>query len=103
MLLIQTSVKTYGSLPRRRLDAGYHYDHSYLLNEALWDSYFLSTVPRSVTSKQMEELDFTLPNERLKLRRDPRIQWRSGSRTRRSRSSCATSLHGDSAIEATMT
>ena len=25
----------------------------------------------------MEELDFTLPNERLKLRRDPRIQWRS--------------------------
>ena len=33
------------------LDAGYHYDHSYLLNEALWDSYFLSTVPRSVTSK----------------------------------------------------
>jgi hypothetical protein len=60
-----------------RLDAGYHYDHSYLLNEALWDSYFLSTVPRSVTSKQMEELDFTLPNERLKLRRDPRIQWRS--------------------------
>ena len=60
-----------------RLDAGYHYDHSYLLNEALWDSYFLSTVPRSVTSKQMEELDFNLPNERLKLRRDPRVQWRS--------------------------
>ena len=30
-----------------RLDAGYHYDHSYLLNEALWDSYFLSTVPRA--------------------------------------------------------
>jgi hypothetical protein len=55
------------------LDAGYHYDHSYLLNEALWDSYFLSTVPRSVTSRQMEEVDFTLANNRLKLRRDPRL------------------------------
>jgi hypothetical protein len=59
-----------------RLDAGYHYDHSYLLNEALWDSYFLSTVPRGVTSKEMEEMDFTLPNDRLKLRRDPRLLWR---------------------------
>ena len=59
-----------------RLDAGYHYDHSYLLNEALWDSYFLSTVPRSVTSRQMEETDFTLTNDRLKLRRDPRLLWR---------------------------
>ena len=59
-----------------RLDAGYHYDHSYLLNEALWDSYFLSTVPRSVTSKQMEAVGFTLPNERLKLRRGPRFLWR---------------------------
>jgi hypothetical protein len=59
-----------------RLDAGYHYDYSYLLNDALWDSYFLSTVPRSVTSKEMEELDFTLSNNRLKLRRDPRLLWR---------------------------
>jgi hypothetical protein len=59
-----------------RLDAGYHYDHSYLLNEALWDSYFLSTVPRSVTSRQMEEVDFTLANNRLKLRRNPRLLWR---------------------------
>ncbi|MDA1045312.1 MAG: hypothetical protein O3A82_00095 [Verrucomicrobia bacterium] len=59
-----------------RLDAGYHYDHSYLLNEALWDSYFLSTVPRSVTSRQMEEVDFALANNRLKLRRNPRLLWR---------------------------
>ncbi|MBU61533.1 MAG: hypothetical protein CMI26_03405 [Opitutae bacterium] len=59
-----------------RLDAGYHYDHSYLLNEALWDSYFLSTVPRSVTSREMEEVDFTLANNRFKLRRDPRLLWR---------------------------
>jgi hypothetical protein len=59
-----------------RIDAGYHYDHSYLLNEALWDSYFLSTVPRSVTSRQMEEVAFALANNRLKLRRNPRLLWR---------------------------
>ena len=59
-----------------RLDAGYHYDYSYLLNDALWDSYFLSTVPRNVTSKEIEDLNFTLSNDRLKLRRDPRLIWR---------------------------
>lgn len=54
-----------------RLDAGYHYDHSYLLNEALWDKYFLSTIPRATNARQINEQDLVLPNSRLRLRSDP--------------------------------
>ena len=59
-----------------KLDAGYHYDQSYLLNEALWDSYFLSTVPRSLTRKELDDPSFTLSNRRYKVRDTPRQRWR---------------------------
>ena len=59
-----------------KLDAGYHYDQSYLLNEALWDSYFLSTVPRSLTREDLDDPDFTLSNRRYKVRDTPRQRWR---------------------------
>lgn len=40
------------------------FDHSYLLNRALWDGYFLSTVPAAAASTAVE---FPLPNPRLVL------------------------------------
>lgn len=59
-----------------RLDAGYHYDHSYLLNEALWDSYFLSTVPRGLTREDLSSPGFALSNRRYKVYDTPRQRWR---------------------------
>ncbi|MFP6901173.1 MAG: hypothetical protein VCA36_09530, partial [Opitutales bacterium] len=48
-------------------NAGMHYDYSYLINEALWDSYFFSTVPRDLDQSTLEDPEFALPNPRLKL------------------------------------
>ena len=45
-------------------DAGMHYDYSYLLNDALWDAYFFSTVPRDL---QEENLDDAPANKRIKV------------------------------------
>jgi len=48
-------------------DAGMHYDYSYLINDALWDSYFFSTVPRDLDSSTIGSSQFKLPNPRLQL------------------------------------
>lgn len=45
------------------------YDVSYLVNESLWDSYFLSTVPAAITSTDVEafrEGSYSFPNARFK-------------------------------------
>ncbi|CAM3048451.1 hypothetical protein [Rariglobus hedericola] len=44
---------------------GVVFDHSYLLNRALWDGYYLSTVPRGASSA--DPVVFPLPNPRLAL------------------------------------
>lgn len=51
-------------------DAFELYDLSYLVNEALWDGYFFSTVPEAFTSQDASDLNAgltNLPNGRLKL------------------------------------
>ncbi|MBG29357.1 MAG: hypothetical protein CMI31_05065 [Opitutae bacterium] len=48
-------------------DAGMHYDYSYLINDALWDAYFFSTVPRDLDQDTLEDPGFALPNPRLKM------------------------------------
>jgi hypothetical protein len=48
-------------------DAGMHYDYSYLINDALWDSYFFSTVPRDLDQSTVEDPEFALASPRLKL------------------------------------
>ncbi|SVD05573.1 uncharacterized protein METZ01_LOCUS358427, partial [marine metagenome] len=48
-------------------DAGMHYDYSYLINDALWDSYFFSTVPRDLDASTIGSSQFKLPNPRLQL------------------------------------
>ncbi|MGC6425097.1 MAG: hypothetical protein ACON4O_08950 [Lentimonas sp.] len=46
---------------------GSHYDYSYELNDALWDSYFLSTmIPDSSAQKPSFPTDGVLPNSRIK-------------------------------------
>ena len=45
-------------------DAGMHYDYSYRLNDALWDHYFFSTVPRDIDSSTLGD---PLPNPRIKV------------------------------------
>ena len=40
------------------------FDLSYLLNQALWDGYFFSTVPASLTSANQLTADYRLPNSR---------------------------------------
>jgi len=40
------------------------HDLSYVLNQALWDKYFYSTVPGSLTSAAQLTSDYTLPNAR---------------------------------------
>ncbi len=42
------------------------YDYSHLLNTALWDRYFFSTVPAGLTDTQLASLSFRLPNSRLR-------------------------------------
>lgn len=42
---------------------GVVFDHSYLLNRALWDGYYLSTVPRG--SSASDPVTFPLPNSRI--------------------------------------
>ena len=49
------------------------YDLSYLLNQALWDRYFFSTVPTSLTSANQLTVDYHLPNSRNEL------YWRSNA------------------------
>ena len=43
-----------------------YYDISYLLNTALWDRYFLSTLPQNSTSVLQPGTDTILPNSRLR-------------------------------------
>jgi hypothetical protein len=38
------------------------YDTSYLLNNALWDRYFLSTIPDSLAATDLANADYRLPN-----------------------------------------
>jgi hypothetical protein len=45
-------------------------DMSYLLNEALWDRYFLSTVPDSLTEDELADASYRLPNGRHRFRAD---------------------------------
>ena len=40
------------------------YDTSYLLNQALWDRYFFSTLPQALTADQINDPAFHLPNAR---------------------------------------
>ena len=49
------------------------YDLSYLLNKALWDSYFFSTIPASLTLVQAADANFHLPNNRHE------FNWSAGS------------------------
>jgi len=51
------------------------YDLSYHLNKALWDDYFFSTIPRSLTTTQAGDADFRLPNSRHQ------FYWRNGAPT----------------------
>jgi hypothetical protein len=44
---------------------GVVFDHSYLLNRALWDGYYLSTVPRGASAS--DPVVFPLPNSRFSL------------------------------------
>lgn len=48
------------------------YDLSYLLNQALWDGCFFSTVPPSLTAGEVLDPDYHLPNARH------RFYWRDG-------------------------
>ncbi len=41
-------------------------DLSYFLNESLFDNYFFSTIPASLTEENLADSSFTLPNSRLK-------------------------------------
>ncbi len=45
---------------------GVNHDASYLLNRALWDDYFFSTVPAGLTPTQLASPAFRLPNARLR-------------------------------------
>lgn len=49
------------------------YDLSYLLNRTLWDRYFFSTVPQTVTSTQIADRTYSLPNARLVFHRDREV------------------------------
>ncbi|MFA6286749.1 MAG: hypothetical protein WC661_05125 [Opitutaceae bacterium] len=49
------------------------YDLSYLLNKALWDGYFFSTIPASLTLAQAANSNFHLPNNRHE------FNWSTGS------------------------
>lgn len=40
------------------------YDLSYLLNRALWDGWFFSTIPSGLTAAQLQNPDYRLPNAR---------------------------------------
>jgi len=40
------------------------YDLSYLLNKALWDGYFFSTIPSTLTASQVTDASYHLPNAR---------------------------------------
>ncbi|HEY9250048.1 MAG TPA: hypothetical protein VIO38_12990, partial [Rariglobus sp.] len=40
------------------------YDLSYLLNQALWDGYFFSTVPSTLTADEVKKSAYRLPNAR---------------------------------------
>ncbi len=51
------------------------FDLSYLLNQALWDRYFFSTVPASLTSASQLTADYHLPNSRNE------FYWRSNAST----------------------
>jgi len=42
----------------------WYYDTSYLLNQALWDHYYFSTIPHSLTAAQIGDATFHLPNAR---------------------------------------
>jgi hypothetical protein len=48
------------------------YDLSYLLNKALWDGFFFSTIPTSLTAAEVLNADYHLPNARH------RFYWRDG-------------------------
>lgn len=49
------------------------YDLSYLLNQALWDGYFFSTIPTSLTPAHLTDTSYRLPNARH------RFYWRDGA------------------------
>ena len=51
------------------------FDLSYLLNQALWDRYFFSTVPTSLTSANQLTADYHLPNARNE------FYWRANAAT----------------------
>ncbi|HSI08414.1 MAG TPA: hypothetical protein VK985_07465 [Rariglobus sp.] len=53
------------------------YDLSYLLNQTLWDRYFFSTVPASLTASGQLTADYRLPNSRHELhwRSDPAAEF----------------------------
>lgn len=46
------------------------YDLSYGLNRALWDRYFFSTVPSSLSQTDLDDTGFKLPNARMAILRD---------------------------------
>lgn len=45
------------------------YDSSYLLNQALWDKYFFSTIPSILAAADLSSPGYKLPNARLQLLR----------------------------------
>jgi hypothetical protein len=48
----------------------YIYDLSYGLNRALWDKYFFSTVPSSLTQANIDDAGYQLPNSKHTFQRD---------------------------------
>ncbi len=63
---IATRANTSLAAPGGGSVVGAHYDYSRLLNTALWDRYFFSTVPAGLTDGQVGAAGFALPNHRLR-------------------------------------
>ena len=53
-----------GTWNQNRLQSPF-YDSSFLLNQALWDKYFFSTVPPNLTDTDLAQPGYKLPNSRL--------------------------------------
>ena len=60
------SANVTGSTPALASSITTAHDMSYLLNEALWDRYFLSTIPDDITAADLGDSTYVLPNARMR-------------------------------------